>query len=628
MEELSSTPPNAAPGVVNGKIVTISTIPGGGTFSPITPLTKGWHQDYENNMNGSIRLNYKMDYLLKGLALRGTASYRNFNTEVKTFGTNGIITTYDARPSIDGGPIYLPNGDPQPVGYGSETKRNRYVYAEAGVFYERTFGVHNVTGLVLYNQSKYFDPDLAFLIPNGYQGIVGRVTYNFLNRYFFDFNIGYNGTENFAVGKRFGVFPAYSPGWVLTEEKFIPKNKWLSFAKLRVYYGVVGNDKIGGDRFLYRPTSYTYSDPNKPVYYWGDITNRNGYAGATEGKLGNPDLTWEKAKKLNYGADIKLLNNRIGLTVDYFTDRRNNILWNKGTLPVITGMDMPAYNLGIMNNSGYEGELTYTGKAGNDFLYYAKANYTYAHNKIEYMDEVYQPYPYRYQTGQRYGQFFGYVADGIYNTWAEVNDPNRPVYQWDNNKIQPGDIKYKDINGDGKIDDNDQVPIGYSNFPEVMFGLTLGGSYKGFDFSILLQGATHVSNMPSRRTMRGFYTDTGANNDLLKSWSQERYDNNLEIKYPRYSITNDDHNYVGSTFWLEDASYVRLKNAEVGYTLKSASMKKAGISSVRIYLNGNNLLTFDRLKFPGEDPEYPQGQANNEPYPVTRIFNAGLNINF
>jgi len=281
-----------------------------------------------------------------------------------------------------------------------------------------------------------------------------------------------------------------------------------------------------------------------------------------------------------------------------------------------------------MKNSGYEGEISYYDGIGKNFRYYVKANYTYAHNEIVFRDEVPQQYAYRYRTGQRFGQFFGYVADGIYNTWEEVNDPNRPIYMWSTNKIQPGDIKYKDINGDGHINDDDQVPIGYSNFPEVMFGFTLGGSYKDFDFSLLFQGATNVSNLPSRRTMRGFYTHTGANKDLLKSWSQERYDQGLDIRYPRYSVTEDDHNYQTSTFWLEDASYLRLKNMEIGYTMKFDFLKKMGISSTRIYINGNNLLTWSRLRFPGQDPEYPTGEANNEPYPVTRVYNIGLNVNF
>lgn len=214
--------------------------------------------------------------------------------------------------------------------------------------------------------------------------------------------LGVNGTENFAPGKRFGVFPAYSLGWVVTEESFFPQNQYLTFMKIRGSYGVVGNDKIGGDRFLYRPTSYSYGGK----YHWGeDGSTYQAYQGAYEGKLGNPDLTWEKAHKMNIGADIKFLNDCLSFSFDYFQERRSNILANRGTVPTIVGANFPAYNLGKMKNGGLEFELAYNNKIG-DFNYYAKVNYTYAHNEIEYMDEAVWPYDYQYRTGHRFGRNF------------------------------------------------------------------------------------------------------------------------------------------------------------------------------------------------------------------------------
>ncbi len=623
-ETLSSVPSNAAPGVVDGKIVGITEITGS-SWSPLAAYNKGWHADYGNTLNGSVRLNYKMDYLLKGLKLRGAISYKSYNLEVKTYSKESV--TYEARLAggnvLDPELIYVPSGDPSGARTSSSTDKNRRIYLEAGVEWANKFGQHSISALALYNQSKYHSPSLQFLIPNGYQGVVGRVTYDYGGRYLAEFNIGYNGTENFAEGRRFGWFPSFSLGWVPTDEKFFPKNDVITFLKFRGSYGVVGNDKVGGDRFLYRPTSYTYTGN---VYYFGEQAMSQPWTGAEEGKLGNPYLTWEKAKKMNVGMDAHFWKDKISLTVEWFLENRDNILTNRGTVPDIIGANMPAYNLGRMRNSGWEGDISYNDRWG-DFRFFAKGNFTYAHNEILEQDEVTWEYPYQYRTNNRYGQFFGYVADGLFNTWEEVNDVNRPVYQWNSNKVQPGDIRYKDINGDGRIDDKDIVPIGYSNFPEIMFGLTLGGSWKGLDFSVLFQGATHVSTLPSRRTMRGFYTATGASKDLLKSWSQERYEQGLEIVYPRYSVSNDAHNYVTSTYWLEDATYLRIKSAEIGYTLTTNWLSKAGISSVRIYANGNNLLTFCNL-FPGEDPEYPTMEANSEPYPLTRVFNLGLNVNF
>lgn len=623
-EQLSSTPPNASPGVIDGNIITLNQITNS-SWSPLTAYNKGWVDNYGNTLNGSVRLNYKIDWLLKGLKLRAAISYQSYNMEKKTFETEKV--TYDARPGDGDQVLYVPNGDPQVTRTGSETSRNRRIYLEGGIEWNNKFGGHSVGALLLYTQSKYHSPDLAYLIPNGYQGVVGRVTYDYEGRYLAEFNIGYNGTENFAEGRRFGWFPSFSLGWVPTDEAFFPKNDVLTFLKIRGSYGVVGNDKVGGDRFLYVPTSYTFTASDKPAYYFGEVgLNYQGYRGSYEGKIGNEYLTWEKAKKLNVGLDAHFLKEKIALTVEWFLENRDNILTNRGTIPEIIGANMPAYNLGRMRNTGWEGELSFSDRWG-EFRFFAKGNFTYAHNTILEQDEAEWPNAYQYRTGHRYGQFFGYVAEGLFNTWEEVNDVNRPVYQWNNNKMQPGDIKYKDINGDGYINDQDIVPIGYSDFPEIMFGLSIGGSWKGLDFSVLFQGATHVSTQPSRRTMRGFYTNTGASKDLLKSWSQERYEQGLEIVYPRYSVTNDTHNYVLSTFWLEDATYLRIKSAEIGYTLTTRWLSKAGISSARIYINGNNLLTFCNL-FPGEDPEYPTMEANSEPYPLTRVYNIGVNINF
>lgn len=620
-EQLSSTPPNASPGVIDGNIITLNQVTNS-SWSPLTAYNKGWVDNYGNTLNGAVRLNYKMDWLLKGLKLRAAISYQNYNMEKKTFQTEKV--TYDARPGEGDQILYVPNGDPQVTRTGSEASRNRRMYLEGGIEWNNTFNGHSVGALLLYNQSKYHSPDLAFLIPNGYQGVVGRVTYDYEGRYLAEFNIGYNGTENFAEGRRFGWFPSFSLGWVPTDEKFFPKNDILTFLKFRGSYGVVGNDKVGGDRFLYVPTSYTFEDG---VYNFGEVgTTYQSYRGSYEGKIGNEYLTWEKAKKLNVGLDAHFIKDKIALTVEWFLENRDNILTNRGTIPSIIGANMPAYNLGRMRNTGWEGELSYNDRWG-EFRFFAKGNFTYAHNTILEQDEAQWPWAYQYRTGHSYGQFFGYVAEGLFNTWEEVNDVNRPVYQWNNNKMQPGDIKYKDVNGDGYINDQDIVPIGYSDFPEIMFGLSIGGSWRGLDFSVLFQGATHVSTQPSRRTTRGFYTNTGASKDLLKSWSYERYMAGEEIVYPRYSVTNDTHNYVLSTYWLEDATYLRLKSAEIGYTMTTRWLSKAGISSVRIYLNGNNLLTFCNL-FPGEDPEYPTMEANSEPYPLTRVYNIGLNINF
>ncbi|MCD7974026.1 MAG: TonB-dependent receptor [Candidatus Azobacteroides sp.] len=617
MASLTTTIPMASPGVIDNKIITIPT-----GSPPIIPFSKGWNREYQNDLNGTVRLNYKMDYLLKGLSLRGAVSYKNYNADTKNYNINSVVM-YSPQRLSNGEIRLIKAGDPSAMQFSWGIEKYTRVYTEVGADYAQSFGNHNVTGLILYNQMKYYDPNLQYLVPSGVQGLVGRVTYNYKSRYLAEFNIGYNGTENFAKGKRFGTFPAYSLGWIASEEPFFPQNNYLTFLKIRGSYGEVGNDKIGNHRFLYRATSYEYEDN---AYFFGLQTDHQGYMGSVEGKMGNPLLTWEKAKKKNIGADIKFWGDRIGLTFDYFREDRNDILWDRGTVPAIIGAEMPAYNLGKMKNSGWDGEISYYDRAGN-VDYFIKANYTYAHNVIKYMDEVPRNYPYLQRTGHRYGQFFGYVAEGLFNSWEEVNDPNRPDYTaLGTNKIQPGDIRYVDINGDGKIDQDDQVPIGYSNFPEVMFGVSLGVSWKGFDISVLFQGADKVSTMPSRSIRQGFWQETGANKELLESWTPERYEQGLPIRFPRLAADYGGHNYAWSTYWLENARYVRLKNAEIGYTFRQDFLKRAGIGSVRLYVNGSNLITWCNL-YKGEDPEFPTG-GNDDPYPLTRVFNIGLNVSF
>lgn len=624
MEMLSSVAPNTSPGYVDGVgIVSLDSITNTG-WTPLIVYNKGWKTTNGNTLNGSVRAVWKLDAVLEGLKLRGAFSYKSYSSEYREYSIEDV--TYEARENTDGSILFIPKGEPKQAGSSSSVGRNRRVYVEGGIEYVHNFSGHNLGGLFLYTQSKYYSPDLQYLIPNGYQGVVGRLTYDYRSRYMGEFNIGYNGTENFAVGKRFGWFPSASLGWALSDEPFFPRNPYVTLVKFRTSYGIVGNDKIGGDRFLYMPTSYSYYGG---AYHFGVVGNSyNSYTGAEEGKIGNPSLTWETAGKLNVGVDMHLFSERLSIAVDWFLENRDNILCNRGTIPDIVGANMPAYNLGKMRNSGVEGEFTWSDSAASgSFRYWLKGNITYARNTILEQDEVNWAYPYQYRTGNRFGQIFGYVAEGLFNSWEEVNDANRPVYQWNSDKVQPGDIKYKDINGDGRIDDKDIVPIGYSTFPEMMFGLSFGFNWKGLDFSVLFQGASLVSTVPSRRTMRGFYTKTGANKDLLKSWSAERYAAGQEIRYPRYSVTNDTHNYVVSTYWVEDASYLRVKSMEIGYNFSAKAFSKVGISSMRVYLNGNNLLTFCNL-YPGEDPEYPAVSANAEPYPLTRTFNLGLNVNF
>ncbi len=627
IENISRANPLTSPGYIGDKLVDLTGL--GTATNPLEALfTEGYNRQYRNYLQGSIRMDYTLDFITQGLTATGIVNYQNNNTEALT--TRRPLLTYNAVRLPDGSVNYIPQNVDQPFTFGQTIGKTRRSYAQFGFDYKRAFGDHTVTALVNYNQTKYFDPTLAFLVPNGYQGVVGRTTYGYKGRYLAEFTFGYNGTENFAPGKRFGFFPAYSLGWVASDEPFFPKNDVLTYLKIRGSYGEVGNDKIGSDRFLYRPSAYTnITNASTGGYFFGEVgSTSTRYNYSVEGKLGNPNVTWERAVKQNLGVEFSLWKGKIGVTADVFSEQRNNILANLGTVPVTVGATLPAYNLGKMRNRGFDGDITYNDRIGN-VNFFIKGNFTFARNKVEFQDEISKPFSYQYRTGQRFGQYYGLIAEGLYNSWAEVNDANRPVSSWNNNKIQPGDIKFKDVNGDGVINNDDQVPIGYSGFPEKIFGISLGGNYKGFDVSVLFQGAGNVSIAYSRRQIRGFFENSGAVDYLLNSWSPERLEKGVPIQFPHLSIGDDvqKHNYQPSTFWIRDASYVRLKNVEIGYNIPKTVLARLGLSATRLYVNANNLYTWSKV-FKGVDPEQPPGATNEEPYPLTRIINVGLNLKF
>jgi TonB-linked SusC/RagA family outer membrane protein len=625
--DIARASPLSTPGVVDGKVVNILT---GAQNNPYVSLlypnlAGGLKRSYRNYLNGNFRVDYDLDSWVKGLSVHANVALQTYNDQ-QIVNTKTLIT-YLAVRLPDGSINYVPSTTEAQFGFSQTGTFNRRITAEAGIDYKRSFGVHNLTGLLLYNQQKTFDPSLAFLVPKGYQSYVGRATYDYNGRYLAEINVGYNGTENFAPGKRFGFFPAYSLGWVASQESFFPKSGFVTFLKVRGSYGEVGNDNIGGTRFLYRETSYS-SVAN--MYYFGNVGSTfSGFPGIREGATGNPNVTWERAVKQNLGLELSLWKDKIKFTGDVFSEKRSDILATPQTISSIVGLSQPASNLGKMQNRGYEADLTYLDKVGN-FGYRISANFSFARNKILFRDEVPNQYAYQNRTGQRLGQNFGLIAEGLYNTWEEVNSADRPVYSFSNNKIQPGDIRYKDYNGDGIINNFDAAPIGYSNLPEKTFGASVGLNYKGFDFSILFQGVGNVSHYYTRfqrGTGYGSAPPEGSPSYMNQSWTQERYEAGLPILFPRFSV-NSSPNNEGSSYWLADASYLRIKNAEIGYRLSDVLVKKLGISSCRIYVNANNLFTWKNM-YPGIDPENTAtGDTNTEPYPLVRTINTGINLSF
>lgn len=628
-QAISFANPLSSPGLVDGKIVKIEN--GVGSVNPWQVLlSNGYNKRSSNNLNSSVRFDYDFsNAITKGLSAHVRAAYDSFYYSSRKFSKS--FPYYLARREADGQEYLIPQSEASIWNTSTSWSKNRKVYFEGGINYDRTFGDHHVTALALYNQSKYWSPALAFYVPNAYQGLVGRLTYEYAQRYLLEFDMGYNGTENFAKGRRFGFFPAVSAGWIITEEPWLPKNDILTYMKIRASYGEVGNDKIGGSRFLYLPSSYGEASGSAYQYWFGVSSNPNQSTAVVEGKIGNPDLTWERARKANVGLDFNMFKGRLSVQSDAFYEYRDNILANRSTEPFIIGAELPAYNLGSMKNFGCEFDLTWRDKV-KDFNYWVRGNFSFARNRIVFKDEVNKQYKYQAETGRRYGQFFGLIFDGYYNSWEEINALDRPVSAWNGNQLQPGDCRYVDVNKDGKIDNYDMVPLGYSNIPEIIYGVSCGFSWKGIDFSVLFQGATNVSIKYFGRSLWPFAkSEESAKSLILKRWTPERYAAGEDIEFPRLSLnpnSESDHNYRPSSLWIRDASYLRLKNIEIGYNFDRRVIEKLHVGGLRLFLNGSNLFTWSDVI--DLDPEVLSTTGNTElnSYPLQKVYNIGLNITF
>jgi TonB-linked SusC/RagA family outer membrane protein len=610
--------PFSGAGIVDGKWIKVGTtyIPGNDKKDGLTPFYGlGYVNQLQNTLNLDISLSQKLDMITKGLSFKIKGAYNTFYSQTKTRASSIAyyqpFYQHDLDPTVpdtDKTIVYKKQGSDGTLSYGESYGKDRDWYAEASINYDRTFGVHHFTGLLLYNQSKYFYPIQYSDIPAGLVGLVGRATYDYSSRYLLDFNIGYNGSENFAPDKRFGFFPAVSVGWVLSEEPFMKGIGLLDYLKFRGSYGVVGNDKLGNNRFLYLPDSY---NPNSGGYNFGTDNPVNRII-AQENKVGNPNVSWEKAYKQNYGVDFRFFKSKFGLSFDYFIENREDILWNRSTVPGFVAYDLPAVNLGKTKNQGYEIAANWR-QTASAFTYWVNFNLSYAKNKIVFQDEIPQNEPYLYRTGNSVGQPFGYVTDGFYGE----NDvlPGG---------VKPGDLKYKDLNLDGQINTDDQMAIGYPVYPEYVMGTTIGLEWKNFDMNMLWSAATHTSRMLGEIYKTAF-GETG-NRSLLQYMSDGRWtpETAATATYPRMSLAGATYNAKPSDFWLKDASYLRLKNIELGYNIKAKALSSVGIDNLRAYVNGYNLITFDKLKI--TDPE--SKTASDSQYPIVKIYNIGLKVDF
>lgn len=601
----------------------------------------------ENNtyLNGSFAMGFDLGFITSGLKVEGLFSYdaSEGHWHKQAIGTYkegyAEFPSYSTFYPANGSSFYM-NAEHY---YGAYALGNKYdmdqtpgndfsrndsksrTYYQAKLDYNRTFDrVHEVAGMLLFNRSiekKNAD------IPHCTQGITGHFSYYFNKKYLAEFNFGYNGSENFAKGKRYGFFPAGSLGWVISSESFMESTKkWLDFLKLRVSYGLVGSDYSAGQRFLYE--SYYQGGTG---YSFGSNLGSE-YSGTKEGNLANPQITWEKSRKSNIGLDIKMLRQRLSLTIDAFYEYRwdivTNLVGKKLGYPEVVGADASYVNCGKVKNWGVDLEVGWNDKIGRNFRYYIRPNLTFSRNKIVYSAELPVGYSYNRETGRRLDEHYDYVFDHFVKNQTEADRLNSINYMsW--GTLAPGDCVYRDLNRDGIIDDNDKTVVGNPQFPEIQFGIPMGFEYKNFDFSMLFQGSA-ISDM--QLTASAIYPFPIYDSDQfgkvkkihLKRWTPETAST---AELPALHFGEDNINKRDdSSLYLYDASYIRLKSVEIGYRFPHQWIAKAKLEQVRIYAQGLNLLTFDGLKDVDIDPESGNGWGGK--YPILKVFNFGIDITF
>lgn len=583
----------------------------------------GARNEVRSNLNASFGAEWDLSNVItKGLSLKGMLSYDSKATTAMQGKKSERLYLAEVDMVNDKLSYAVKRSDESllTLTKGADSRYN--INVQGSINYARAFGKHDVTGMILGQRDTW--ESTGGEIPFNVLGVAARATYGYDERYLAEVNMGYNGSEQFAPGHRYGFFPAFSAGWIISNENFLKNNRYITNLKLRASYGKVGNDKMGSARFLYQSNITQGGDGPLGSLGLGQTIN--------QGLLGNPNITWEIAKKQNYGLDLQILRD-LNLSVDVFKERRSNILISRGTVPEFQGVplgNIPKVNMGLVDNKGFEIELSYNKAFSKDFKVMVSGNYGYNHNTVKFLDESArdETYAYRYRsTGFSLNQSWGYKIDysngnGYFNSKEELDSYLKTTtYGFGEPRI--GDFKYIDLNKDGVINDKDQAPIGYSNIPRVIYGLSLTFEYKGFDLTTFFQGVGKYSSNYSQQgvyeyIIRGTYFDYHKT-----AWTPERYAAGEKITYPALS-THSNTNHNANDFFVMNRSFTRLKNLVLGYTLPAGSLKAVGVSKMRLYVSAQNYFTWAHLKMGHLDPENDASLG----YPVTKMANFGLNITF
>lgn len=605
-------PTYIAPMYPDGKLGAFS----GGGLNPVAELgATGYANQWRSQVYSNLRVTQQ---LCKGLSITGMFSFDTYNYTSNRF-TKSPNTYHATGRDANGNLIYEQTRQgTENLAYSLSAKGDRTIYLEAALNYKNTFGRHDVSGMLLFNQSDEINTkatNVEEALPYRFRGLAGRFTYGFDDRYFAEFNFGYNGSENFAPKNRYGFFPSMGLGWVISNESFFePLTGVIQYLKVRGTWGQVGNSQISGRRFAYLAT---VTDSSSPSYTFGKNMDQN--FGTTAINEYAVDVTWEVADKTDIGVDMRLLNNKLNFQFDYFKESREGIYLRRSSIPAYVGMiNNPYGNIGRVENKGVEFSINYANSWG-DWSLSLMGNYSFNRNKV-LEDDSTAAYPWQSTIGNKVGQRFGLVALGLFESYEEI--AASPMQTGD---TRPGDIKYKDVNGDGKIDEYDKVPIGWGSVPEIMYGFGFSVGWKNLSLTAMFQGAAHVDAMLSGEGVLPFSQGSSRGNllsNITDRWTEQNP--SQDVFYPRLSIGNINMNYETSTWWLKNTDYLRLKNIELSYRLPDRWMKRIHLDNARVFIQGVNLLTFSSFKI--WDVELGDGRGAR--YPNIASVSLGVNFNF
>ena len=594
----------------------------------VSSTRTGYNEEWDNNIQTNVTVDQKLDFITKGLSFTGRFGYDTYNSNHIYYRLWPAMYRANSRDS-QGNIIWDKLFEETSMSQKSGGDGSRHEFLEALLRWDRTFDkLHNFSAVSRFTQderiqTRNIGTDIKNSVSKRNQGLAGQLTYNYALRYFIDFNFGYNGSENFADHHRYGFFPAFSLAWNVAEEPLVKKAlPWLNMFKLRYSWGKVGNDNMGRFPYLYT-LDYT---PNIG-YNWGSNLTSGTIPGIHYTQMASPNITWEVARKTDFGFDFVAFDNKFSLTMDYFHEKRTGIFIQRMFLPDITGLESyPWANVGAVKSKGFDGNFQYKDHIG-EINWTVRGNITYSKNTILERDEENNVYAYQYGKGYRVNQQRGLIALGLFRDYDDIR--NSPKQSW--GTVQPGDIKYKDVNGDGIVDDGDRVAIGATDTPSLIYGLGASVSWRGFDLNLHFQGAGKYTFLINSGAVNAFRDGRWGN--ILQGITDNRWissdisgtkeTENPNAPYPRLSYGYNLNNQQSSSFWLRNGRFLRLKNLDIGYTLPKPMVNTIHLESVRIYISGQNLITWSPFKL--WDPELDSRQRG-QIYPITRSFTAGIQI--